>query len=124
MIFSFENTEKKEYFGSGYIEEVSISASPEREVFLEGEVDLQIFGLPLTYKDVEMRVVNLKQMFTNTKQVASDENIAIIILVKVDFQENLIIFEYFSYDDIIASLGGIAASLKIFMGYIATIVMI
>ena len=26
MIFSFENTEKKEYFGSGYIEEVSIAA--------------------------------------------------------------------------------------------------
>ena len=63
-------------------------------------------------------------MFTNTKQIASDENIGIMIVIKVDFQENLMIFEYFSYDDIIASLGGIAASLKIFTGYIAIIVMI
>ena len=60
MIFSFENDEKKEYFGSGYVQEVCISANPETEIMLNGQTKLEILGVPILYEDVEIRFMNLK----------------------------------------------------------------
>jgi hypothetical protein len=71
-----------------------------------------------------VKYLQLKLMFVNNKQISTDENVSIVIPIKFVFEENQNIVEFFMMDDIVASLGGIAASLNIFMGYIATVVMI
>ena len=91
---------------------------------MESEPEMMILGVPLSYVDKNTRYLNLNQKFTNTKQIASDENIAIRINIDFDFEENNMIYEYYRYDDIVSSLGGIAASLKICTGVIATVTMI
>ena len=124
MLFSFENNENLNYFGSGYIPEVNIKATPEVDIALEGVVELSIFGFPVRYGDIIVKYLQLKEMFVNNKRISTDERISIVIPINFVFEENQNIVEFFMMDDIISSLGGIAASLQIFMGYIATLVMI
>jgi hypothetical protein len=55
------------------------------EKMIEGQADIQVLGIPITYEDVELRYLKLKQMFSNTIDISSDENIAILIAFKFDF---------------------------------------
>ena len=50
-------------------------------------------------------------MFVNNKRIGTDERISIVIPIKFVFEENQNIVEFFMMDDILSSLGGIAASL-------------
>ena len=88
MLFSFENNENLNYFGSGYIPEVTIRATPETDIALEAIVEMQILGFPLRYGDSIVKYLQLKQMFVNNKRIASDENISIMMPIKFVFEEN------------------------------------
>lgn len=124
MLFSFDNNDYLNYFGSGYIPEVTIKATPKTVIKLEGKVEMSIFGVPIRYGDIIIKYLELKEMFVNNKYIGSDENFSIVMPINFVFEEDQNITEYFMMDDIISSLGGIAASLKIFMGHVATVVII
>jgi len=89
LLFNFDNTEASTYFGGKSIDVVYMYANHELEVTIEGIIEKQILGVPYRYSDEIVGFMNMKQKYTNTKEIVDEKNeIGALIIIDYDFTEH------------------------------------
>ena len=100
---------------------VYLQAYHETEVVVKGIVSKKVLGIPTEYEDDIGSFMNAKQKYTNTKEIVDEsQSIGAMMILSYEFYDHEFIKELYTMQDIVSALGGIAASINMVMGFLAT----
>lgn len=100
---------------------VYLQAYHETEVTVKGIVSKKVLGVPTEYEDDVGSFMNAKQKYTNTKEIVDEsQSIGAMMILSYEFYDHEFIKELYTMQDIVSALGGIAASINMVMGFLAT----
>ena len=106
------------------IEVASLRATPQQTIRIGLNPSKYIFFIPIAFKDEKIisfiydRVSNQNSDGKTPKEIGNFNSSNIYIPFETDFTERVFTYEYYNYGHIIKNIGGIAAIIGTFMGYV------